>query len=76
MLLSSCSGITEDRIYTLKYVVFYPGYRDTVTVSNSRGYYCGSDRGTNYIREGSISGPAVYDNSAPYKVISYTVKNK
>lgn len=75
ILFSSC-GDKEDKIYTLKYVVFYPNYNDTVIISNSRGYCFGSDRGTNYIRIGSPVGITEYENSAPYKVISYTYKIK
>lgn len=65
----SCS----DNTYYLKYVVFYPNYNDTVSVSNvGEGYYWNCDRGNNYIKEGSITGPTVYAGSAPYKILSYT----
>lgn len=69
----SCSD-NNKTVYTLKYVVFYPNHQDTVIVSNTKGYYWNSDRGTNYIKEGSITGDMVYSNSAPYKILSYTEK--
>lgn len=67
ILLNSC----ENKTYYLKYVVFYPSHNDTVEVSNTSGYYWGSNRGSNYIKEGSITGNSIYNGSAPYKIISY-----
>ena len=64
----------ESKTYTLKYVVFYPNYNDTVTVTNHGGYYWNSDRGTNYIKNESITGRNVYSGSAPYKILSYTLE--
>lgn len=59
----------------ITYVVFYPNHTDTVTASyvGKNGYYLGSDRGTNFIKQESISSPNTeYKNSAPYKVLSQT----
>ena len=70
ILLISCSQ-NKSKTYTLKYVVFYPNYNDTVTVSGFKRYHWGGDRGSNYIYSGSIS---IYDNSAPFKILSYTCK--
>ena len=67
----------ENTTYTLKYVVFYPGYQDTVIVSNHCGYFFGSDRGTNFIKDGrSPTNPKnIYNNSAPYKILFYRKLN-
>lgn len=65
----------ENKIYTLQYVVFYPGYRDTQTVSGSGEYYWFSQEGTNYIKRSSVTGSRIYSGSSPYKIISYTSKN-
>ena len=70
--LISCST-KKNKEYTLKYVVFYPGYRDTVIVKNNKGFYWGSNRGSNYINNGSITSPNVYDGSAPFKVLKYEI---
>ena len=61
--------IVEPKHYRtyIQYVVFYPGYKDTVsTYTDDNEFYFGSDRGPNYIKIGSKS---IYCNSAPYKVI-------
>jgi len=76
LVLISIVSCNSNKIYTLKYVVFYPNYNDTITISNDDEYYWNSDRGTNYIKEGSITGPTVYTGSAPYKILSYTSKLK
>ncbi len=61
------------KTYTLTYVVFYPTYNDTVTVSNNKGYAFYSIAGTNFIREeGSTFGTLIYSGSAPCKALSYT----
>lgn len=65
----------ENKIYTLQYVVFYPNYRDTQTVSSTSNYYWFSQEGTNYIKRNSITGITVYSGSSPYKIISYTSKD-
>lgn len=67
LIITSCSGAKYE--YTLKYVVFYPGFNDAVTVKNNKGYYMGSDMGSNYIH--SYDGKYVYDGSAPYKILKY-----
>lgn len=74
-LLISCEH--ENRTYTLKYVVFYPNYNDTVTITSDTKFYWGCDRGNNYIKKGGITGSDYYAGSAPYKILEYTyVENK
>ncbi len=68
ILLMSC----EDRTYKLKYVVFYPNYNDTVTLTSTTEFYWGSQKGTNYIKKGSLTGSDYYSGSAPYKILQYT----
>ena len=75
-ILISIISCNSNKIYTLEYVVFYPNYNDTITISNDDEYYWSSDRGTTYIKEGSITGSTVYKGSAPYKILSYTSKQK
>lgn len=72
-LLMSCSQ-NKLKTYTLKYVVFYPNYSDTVTISGHKEYIWGSNRGTNYIYS-YPNGNSIYDNSAPFKILSYTYKD-
>lgn len=69
--LSSC---TEDKskTYTLKYVVFYPNYNDTVEVVSNDPINDQSTKGTNSIWTGCCK--YYYNNTAPYKILSYTVK--
>jgi hypothetical protein len=62
----------KDSEHTLTYVIYYPNYNDTVTVSCDDSYFWSCDRGTNYIKEGGITGTTVYSGSAPYKILSYT----
>ena len=71
VLSISCSS-NKSKTYTLKYVVFYPSYFDTITVSGFNKYNWGGDRGSNYIYSGSNS---IYDSSAPFKILSYTCKD-
>ncbi len=71
-----CSGEKESdgKIYRIKYVVFYPGYRDTIE-SSSRGFdfFEYSDRGSNYISlESNRFSDYIYSGSAPYKIIEHT----
>ena len=57
--------------YTLTYVVFYPGYPDTITVHNNAGYNYYSYQGSNYIKDYS-SNLDIYNGSAPFKVLRYS----
>lgn len=76
LVLISTMSCTSDKIYTIKYVVFYPNYNDTVTDTNDNTYYWNSSKGTNYIKIGGMTGSTVYSGSAPYKVLSCTSVNK
>ena len=73
LTLNSC---TEDKskTYTLKYVVFYPNYNDTVEVKSTYRFRFNSVHGSNYIDTGDTIYDQVYNNSAPYKILNYTVK--
>ena len=72
LTLVSCSA-DEDRIYTLTYRVYYNNsvIKEYVVKSNKK-FYIGSDRGSNYIKEGSIVGPTVITTSAPIEIITYS----
>jgi hypoxanthine phosphoribosyltransferase len=78
IILASCSSqptTAENKTYTLKYVVFYPNYYDTVTVSTIYEFEWSSYEGTNTITEYGIGYRRnVYNSTAPYKILSYTVK--
>jgi hypothetical protein len=66
----------SDKIYTLKYVIFYPTYADTVIAVND-GIFCSkTDRDGNYIKSYYSNGLFVkeilYHNTAPFKILEYT----
>lgn len=73
-IISSCDCRLNDSSngkYKLKYVVYFPNNSRTYTVYNNCGFYWDSNKGTNYIKCGSITGPTVYSGSAPYEIIEY-----
>jgi hypothetical protein len=73
LLLSSCSSEEDkSKSYELTYVVFYPNYVDTVKMSGYGECYWFGREGTNYIR--NTNSHYIYNGSAPYKILSYTVK--
>lgn len=57
--------------YTIKYVIYYPGYPDTVINQSYYPYYWSSDRDSNYIKIRTITGKNIYRGSAPFKILSY-----
>lgn len=67
--LYSCEK--ENKVYTLKYVVFYPNHADTVVVESTDYFNWFTFEGTNQINNGST---IIYKNTAPFKILSYTVK--
>lgn len=69
---SACNKDTKE-LYTLKYVIFYPNHTDTIITTCNCEFIWGSDRGSNYIKRHSITGQTIYDNSAPFKILNYTV---
>lgn len=72
MFLTSCEIEDPNTTWELKYVVFYPNFNDTVIITNHKGFYWSSDRGSNYIKDGpSITSLDIYHGSAPYKIIYY-----
>ena len=63
----------SDDLYRMVYKVYYD--KDNVrcdTITNTGPIYVGSDRGTNFIKRNSLTGPTVIKTSAPIEVISYT----
>lgn len=68
----SCREEDPSITWTIKYVVFYPNHMDTMVHSGHTPYYWSSDRGSNYIKKWDITGPDIYNGSAPYKILSYT----
>lgn len=74
MMLFSCSYDDPAKTYELTYVVFYPnGNNDTQRVSAHHEFFWSSNKGTNYIKDYSITGPDIYSGSSPYKILSYTL---
>lgn len=72
IFLLSCS---DSKVYTLHYKVYYSDNNvKEYKISSNKGYYWSSDRGSNYIKEGSLTGPTVIYTSAPIEIISYTSK--
>lgn len=66
LILTSCSKTPT----TVTYVVFYPNYNDTNTVHMNDAPFLDSDKGSNYLKEGSIMGKTYYIGSASIKIIS------
>jgi hypothetical protein len=60
----SCSNERHQVTYT----VYYPGNTVTKTIIINDTPYLGSDRGTNYLKVGSITGPTVIETSAPIEL--------
>ena len=74
LMLFSCKS--EDKVYTLKYKVYYSDNNvKEYTVSNSEGYRIGSNRGSNYIMDREKVS-YIEDTSAPIEVISYKSRPK
>ena len=63
----------NDRIHHMTYRVYYN--QNTVreySITNDGPIYVGSDRGSNFIKKYSITGPTIITTSAPIEVVSYT----
>ena len=61
------------RIHHMTYRVYYN--QNTVreySITNDGPIYVGSDRGTNYIKKYSGTGPTIITTSAPIEIVSYT----
>ena len=80
-LIAGCNCEREKEIvndnnvktYFIKYIVFYPGYRDTCRAESiGKDFYFGSDRGTNFIKIGTLTGNTIYIGSSPYLVIEHS----
>ena len=72
-IIVSCS--TNHREYTIVYEVYYN--ENTVvkeTKKASEPFYVGSDRGSNFIKIGSLTGELIISTSAPIRVLSHTYK--
>jgi len=72
-LLNSCESDNLNKNWELKYIIFYPNNNDTVIAINHRGFYWGSNNGTNYIKNGPsiTSSEYLYNANSPYKIIYY-----
>lgn len=69
----SCSSSNKE--YTIVYEVYYNN--NTVvkeTKKSNEPFYVGFDRGSNFIKIGSITGETIIGTSAPIRVISHTYK--
>ena len=74
LLLISCSNVSN-REYTIVYEVYYNN--NTVvkeTKKANKPFYVSSNRGSNYIKIGSITGETVINTSAPIRILSHTYK--
>lgn len=63
----------EENIYYMIYRVYYN--QDNIreySVTNDGPIYVGSDRGSNFIKRYSITGPTIIKTTAPIEVVSYT----
>lgn len=67
LFLASCCGDGER--YEVTYVVFYPNYNDTLTIETIGYPYVFSNRGSNYLKSGCISGSNYYAGSSPFKIL-------
>lgn len=73
VVISSCNK-TEEK-YKVYYNVYYPNNTKNYTIIIDDTPYLGSDRGTNYLKVGSITGPTIIRTSAPIELVQ-TVKLK
>ena len=64
LLMIACSAGKHRVTYT----VYYPGNTVTKTVIIDDAPYLGSDRGTNYLKVGRVTGPTVIETSAPIEL--------
>lgn len=77
-LLTLVACETETYEYSITYRVHYSETNVETffdTYEGTHGYYIGSDRGTNFIKRESISGPDVIKTSAPIEIVSNTSKS-
>lgn len=67
-LLILCSCSKGKHIVT--YRVYWPNNVRTYTVTINDKPYLGSDRGTNYLKVGNITGPTIIETNAPIEIIN------
>jgi hypothetical protein len=72
-MISSCTRI--EKKYKVYYNVYYPNNTKHYTVIIDDTPYLGSNRGTNYLKIGSLTGTTVIETSAPIE-IEKTIKIK
>lgn len=65
-VISSCKR-TEEK-YKVYYNVYYPNNTKHYTIIIDDTPYLGSDRGTNYLKIGSIAGKTIIRTSAPIEI--------
>lgn len=66
LILCSCS----EGKHTVTYRVYWPDKVKTYTVTIDDKPYLGSDRGTNFLKVGSITGPDIIRTSAPIEIVN------
>lgn len=71
--ISCTSNIASNEyLYTLTYVVYYPDMVDTITVASNNGFYWGTTaRGVNVIKEFHTHS-VLFNGTNDYRILSYT----
>lgn len=72
-VISSCQR-TEEK-YKVYYNVYYPNNPKHYTIIIDDTPHLGSDRGTNYLKVGNVTGKTIIETSAPIE-IEKTIKIK
>jgi len=73
LIVAACGH--KQQKYKIYYKVYYPNNTKSYCAIIDDEPYLGSDRGTNYLRVGSITGPSIIKTSAPIE-LAKTVKLK
>lgn len=72
LLLLGCGNCNDSGKYRVIYRVYWPGNPKTYRVIMNDKPYLGSDRGTNYLKEGGINSTEnIIRTSAPIEIVRY-----
>ena len=72
LFMVSCSSSNDEGKYNVKYKIYYPNNTKEFSIVINAKPYLGSDRGTNYLKEGSVVGTTIAETSAPIEIVECT----
>ena len=64
------AGCTRHEKCKVHYRVYYPNNTQNYCIVIDDEPYLGSDRGTNYLKVGGITGPSIIETSAPIELVN------